>query len=472
MPTATPLHLPHSPALRFVLAAGAWSLGLFGVMRLGWFETHALLPLTLAQARIAERIVGPPTMPIDVTLACSGADVLSLCAGAILAYPVRWRMRLAGAAGGMALVLALNTLRIGSLGSAADVSWFELLHVYVWPAVLTLAVALYVFTWFQFADRRNQAGDGSTPLHQVPSPDGRAPLCGMPQEHRAPQDVLRRFGIWAAALLIIFTVAGPLYMESAAVLSAATAVARMGAALLVLLGVSATVNANVLLTERGAFLVTQECIATPLIPVFLAAIIVGLHTWRRRALALVAAAPLFFALGVARLLVVALPAALVGSPAFAVHAFSQLLVGAMLVGMAALWRHGAGPTAGRRALLGGALGCVVVYLLGAPYARTISGVFAPGAPLNDPQGAVLLLPAFQAGLYVALSIAGFAAMKWNVFVGGLAVLGVLQVALFAALHLLASHADLAPHARDVRAWALAGPLLVVAAMVTYERSRR
>ena len=58
------------------------------------------------------------------------------CASApILAYPVRWRTRLAGAAGGAALILGLNTLRIGTLGrAAASPAWFNALHVYVWPA--------------------------------------------------------------------------------------------------------------------------------------------------------------------------------------------------------------------------------------------------------------------------------------------------------------------------------------------------
>jgi len=35
------------------------------------------------------------------SVACSGADAFALCAGAILAYPAVWRMRLAGVAGGI-----------------------------------------------------------------------------------------------------------------------------------------------------------------------------------------------------------------------------------------------------------------------------------------------------------------------------------------------------------------------------------
>jgi exosortase/archaeosortase len=130
VPTDTAGYYPHTHARNFALRGLAWSLGLFGLMRLGWFETHAILPLTQFQARLAETGFGAPALPIQVTLACSGADALALCVGATLAYPVTWQQRLAGAAGGIGLVLALNTVRIGTLGRAAAApSWFEALHL-------------------------------------------------------------------------------------------------------------------------------------------------------------------------------------------------------------------------------------------------------------------------------------------------------------------------------------------------------
>ena len=51
-------------------------------------------------------------------------------------------------------------------------------------------------------------------------------------------------------------------------------------------------------------------------------------------------------------------------------------------------------------------------------------------------------------------------------------IGLSQAAVFAALHFLMRHGGLVPHVRDVRAWALAAPLLVVVATVTYARPRR
>ncbi len=155
MPTDTARTWTHAGS--FTLRAVAWSLGLFGLLRLNWVEAHGLLPLTQLQGRLAVGLCGVPASPIDATLACSGADALALCVGAILAYPASWRMRLAGAGGGLGLILGLNTLRIGTLGrAAASPAWFETLHVYLWPAVLTLAIAGYVFAWMRVAD----GGDG------------------------------------------------------------------------------------------------------------------------------------------------------------------------------------------------------------------------------------------------------------------------------------------------------------------------
>ena len=119
MPTDISRVDPRTQARNFALRGVAWSLGFFGLIRLAWFEAHAILPLTHLEAAIAQRGFGLPVAPIEITLACSGADALALCVGAILAYPTRWQMRLAGAAGGIGLILALNIVRIGTLGRAA-----------------------------------------------------------------------------------------------------------------------------------------------------------------------------------------------------------------------------------------------------------------------------------------------------------------------------------------------------------------
>ena len=442
-------------AVRFALRTVVWSLGLFGLLRLNWTEAHVVLPLTRMQAGLAVGLFGTSALPVAVTLACSGTDALALCLGAVLAYPVPWRRRLAGAACGVGLILGLNTLRIGTLGRvAASPAWFNALHVYVWPAVLTLAIAGYVFGWMRLADR--------------PASSTERPTSPLATARPAPQPT-RRFVLFTAAFLLLFAAASPLYLESAGVLALAGFIARAAAVTLGIVGVSAHAAANVLWTPRGGFLVTQECISTPLIPVYLAAICAYSTTWRRLILGVLATLPLFTALGIARLLVVALPDAVVASPLFLVHAFYQLLLAAVVVFLAALWRHG-GRTAPRHALFGVIVGVLFVYLLGPLLTRVVT--YPAGAPLDDPQGAIAFLPAFQVGLYLALWVAAFIAVGWKRFLVGFAVLGLMQAAGLMALHVLATHSGLTAHVRDVRGWAVAGPLLIVAVVVNVARPRR
>jgi hypothetical protein len=233
--------------------------------------------------------------------------------------------------------------------------------------------------------------------------------------------------------------------------------------------VTAYAAANVLWTPRGGFLVTQECISTPLIPIYLAAVCAWSPTWRRLVLGVLATLPLFMALGVVRLLVVALPAVVMDSPLFLIHAFYQLLLGAVAVFLAALWRHG-GRAALRHALGGMAAGVLVVLLLGPLLVR--AGAYPGLAPLDDPQGAIAFLPAFQIALYLALWIAAPAAVGWTRFLAGLAVLGVTLIGGLLALHALAAHAGVTAHVRDVRGWAVAGPVLIFAAVANLAKSRR
>jgi exosortase/archaeosortase family protein len=444
------------PSLRearnFALRGVSWSLGFFGLLRLNWIEAHAVLPFTRVQAGAAAALFGTSALPIDVTLACSGADAIALCAGAVLAYPVGWRMRLAGAGAGAGLIVALNTVRIGTLGRvAASPWWFDALHVYIWPALLTLAIAGYVFAWMRLADRRDVHDTG-----------------GVAQERFSFDrlQMTRRFVVLTVAFVLLFTAAAPVYLQSTGLLALAGFIARAAAGVLGAVGVSAYASANVLWTARGSFLVTQECISTPLLPVYLGAVCAASPTWRRLVLGVLAAAPIFIVLGIVRLLVVALPGAVVASPLFLVHAFYQLLLAAVVVCLAAGWRHGS--SAGlRHAVAGIVVAVLFVRLLGPFYTRIVT--YPIGAPLDDPQEAIAFLPAFQLGLYLALWVAAFAAVGWRRFMAGLAILEVTQMAGLLALQTLGSQSGFTAYVRDIRGWAVAAPLLIVAAVVNVAR---
>ena len=506
-----------TPWRSFALRLIAWSLALFGLLRLPWVGAHILLPATQLQAAAGSALLGPSSLPIEVTLACSGADALALGLAAIVAYPARWRRRAAGAACVAAVILALNTIRIGTLGrAAASPRWFDALHVYVWPAVLTMAIAGFVFSWMRAADRRRswngvrssrpitlargervepragrsfwpplsetrilrQAQDerestGSGPADGPARQTCHSNATGFAGHADTPYALLtRRFALLAATFLVFFTLASPLYLESARVLAVAGMVARAAAFLLRLLGMDASATARVLATPGGAYLVTQECISTPLIPVYLAAVVVYSRSWRAGALWSAAGVPLFVGLGIARMLVVAVPAGLGPSPVFLIHAFSQLLVAAGMVCGLALWRYGARARALVSAAAAMALAIAFVRLLGAPYTHAILWFRTAATDAADPQGALMFLPAFQFGLFLALWVAAFVPSGWTRFLCGASLLAAIQIAVAGGVQLLAAHAGVSPMVRDVRAWALLGPALIIAAVVNLAPSRR
>lgn len=449
---------PHSDARRFALYAAGWSLALFGALRLPAVEQALLLPVTEVQGRFAALLFGTPALPLQVTLACSGSDAMALCAGFIWAYPARWPARAAAAAGGMTLILVLNTIRIGSLGLATTPAVFDALHVYLWPALLILAIAAYVFAWMWSVDA------------VAPSATIAAAAVDAPADHRSMR-LTGRFLWTAGILLVLFTAAAPWYLDSAAILAVAALMAGVAAEGLRALGIDARAEGNVLFLARGGFLVTQECITTPLIPLYAAAVVSYARPWRSAAILLLCTIPLFIVLGILRLLVVALPPALGQSSIDLVHGFYQFLAAAVLVAAAAAWRHGAGRRAWRRAAIGTVIGCLVIFVLAPLYGPLLASAFPLAVAPGDSQGAVRLLAAFQVGLYLALCAAVFARDQWRSVTGGMALLAVSQVAAFALLHVLQGMLSFAPHTRDIRGWALAAPVLLVITVVSYARPR-
>jgi exosortase/archaeosortase family protein len=420
------------------------SLALFGLARFGWIEAHVVLPVTLGEAALAARMFGSPALPIGITLACSGADALSLCLGAVLAYPAPRRRRMAGAAGALAAILALNVARIGTLGrAAASPSWFNTLHVSVWPAVITLAIGAYVLMWM------------------------RAPARAASTAAETPQ-LTRRFVLLAGVLLLVFIAAAPIYLNSAAVVGVASFIARSAAVILGAAGIQAHAVANTLWMPHGGFSVTEECVSTPLIPLYFALVAAYAPSWKLRALGLAAAAPVFVGLGIVRLLVVALPSS-IAAQSFFVHAFYQLFAGVSIVFAAAVWRH-------RRALAlawgtaGAVTGALFIAVAAQGYLRALAAVVT--LPSVDPQGAIAFLPGFQAAMYLALWVAAGGGDGWKRLLAGLGLLATSQLIGLIALNAVMSHSAMTMAVRDVRGWALAAPVLVFAAMVSLGRPRR
>ena len=448
-------------ATKFLLAALAWSLGLFTFLRASWVEERLVLPVTMLQKQAADHYAGLPTAPVAVTLECSGADVLAFCLATIFACPVSWRARLAGSAGAVAFVLGLNTMRIATLGrAAASPALFSALHLQVWPAILVLAAAGYVFVWM-----RNALG----PTQRMEKGDS---------EKGALSPLLRRFAPRAAVLLVAFALCSPWIARSEGLVEVGAWTARTAAFFLNAAGLAAVAFGNVLATSRGTFIVTPECLATALIPLYVAGVLTVRTTWRWRTLALTAAPLLFTSLAVIRLLLLAVPPVLAASPLFLVHGFHQLVLAVICVVLFALWRERPAPSrwaraAGRAAAALGVAAILAILagaaltsaVLGAARAiaslapHTLTELTAPG----DAQGALALLPAYQAGLLLALGMAAFAA--WRRLLSAFAVLLVSQVVFLVVLGELADHAGLVAHALLLRAWAVGVPVLLTLAVL-------
>ena len=187
----------------------------------------------------------------------------------------------------------------------------------------------------------------------------------------------RRFLLLAVLLVAGYFATAPFFYESAFVDVVAGWIAVTGGVILAAAG-TAAVSGAVIRTAHGAFVVTQECIFTPLIPLYVAAALAAPMGWGRRTAMLVATPAVFFALGVSRLLVLAVPAAVIGSYSVAIHAFSQTLVAVLLVAVAAVWTASDGRRGGARAAVAVALGALAAFaaapVLGAVVGGAVGGL--------------------------------------------------------------------------------------------------
>ena len=432
--------------LRFTLVTGAWFVGLFGLMRLAWVERVLLTPFAALQQRVADQLTGAPSDLVYADASCSGGDPLALCAAAIFAFPATWGSRFRGAAVGFTVITALNVVRLGHLSLIAENgALLDLLHVYVWPGLLILVAAGFVYGWMR------------RPAH--PAVDGM--VLGT---------AARCFLLLATLLVAAYFATAPHFYESAGVDIIAGWIAVTGGAILVVTGTTAEVSGAIIRTAHGAFIVTQECIFTPLIPLYAAVALAAPMGWGRRAAMLAATPAVFFSLGVSRLLVLAVPAAVIGSYAVAIHAFSQTLVAVLLVAVAAFRTVGGVRRGAARVAVAVAVGAVAAMaaapVLGAVDAVAVARLQAlsghAGHAFMDDQRAWAILPAFQVGLFAALWIAmAGGGRPWRRAIAGLGGVVLVQAAFGVSVDELAHHYGFDPHVGLLRGWALALPAAAV-----------
>ncbi len=359
----------------FLLRALAWIVGLFAFVRIPWVQQNLLIPFARLQHGTVCALTGAP--PSDaVTLSCTGADIMAITLGALLSFPLSWRRRLVGAGLGFSLLVALNTIRIGTLlWVVGDPDLFQLLHLRLFPLLLVLAATAFVLFWIR---RRDDNAD-ATPVR------------------------LWRPVAWVIGCALVYFALAPRLYESGWILTWAFWITAASAKLMTFLGAEATIDGNLLTTANGSWLVTQACVLTPLIPAYFGLVWALGRTLRFKIVASLVAFLLFSALGASRLLVLALPATLLGTGHFvAVHAFYQILLAVVaVVGTYVLLKKN------EQSLHLGPAWALAIGLAVGILAQVLERglLFAhPGTAVADPQGVLSFMPAFTVGLFVAMTL--------------------------------------------------------------------
>jgi hypothetical protein len=346
------------------------------------------------------------------------------------------------------MLLVLNIVRISALAVASDTPAFQTMHVYVWPALLVGATLAWIAVWIRTADR----------------PGAVTVSAG------------HRFLLWSGALLAVYAVAVQQLTDARVLDGVAREVAGMAARVLGALGTSASVTGNVLQARHVAYLITPECITTPLIALYLAALFATPLGWRARLFGVVACLPLFISLAVLRLLTVALPPLILGSDLILTHAFHQIVAGIVTVVAFAVWARGerSRRQAAGIALLVTAVAAAVASVIGVGYARALATVLhavhlpvpagvTPVIGGGEVQGALLVMPVFQVVLFLALAGITWARAtraQWGI---GAVVLIVSQLVVLTGMGWMEA-TGLPPFPPLlVRGWAIAVPILLVLA---------
>lgn len=158
-------------ALTFVAIAGAlFVVYTFPYARVGlserWFESYLAFYARIAGTALSlfdpqvtvhhQDILGRYNLRIVKN--CDAMEANILYASAVLAFPVSVRPRVIGVAGGVALLVALNVVRICSLyyvGILAPQA-FPFFHLELWPLLLIASGAALFLGWATLATRRRQ----------------------------------------------------------------------------------------------------------------------------------------------------------------------------------------------------------------------------------------------------------------------------------------------------------------------------
>lgn len=117
----------------------------------------ATLSLFRGDVHAADEHVFVGASAVQIVNGCTGFDVGIFVASAMLVFPAPWPARLRGAALGFAIALFANFLRVLTLCLLNESSEraFHVVHVYVWPAVISLVCLATLLAWIRSVQPRD-----------------------------------------------------------------------------------------------------------------------------------------------------------------------------------------------------------------------------------------------------------------------------------------------------------------------------
>lgn len=95
---------------------------------------------------------------VSIEAGCNGVEAVIILIAGILAFPSRWKLKLAGIAIGILGIQAANLLRIISLYYLGqwNMEAFEFAHMYLWQALIMLDVLVIWLLWIRAVALRTE----------------------------------------------------------------------------------------------------------------------------------------------------------------------------------------------------------------------------------------------------------------------------------------------------------------------------
>lgn len=152
---------------RFVILFVVVLVSLFTLELLAPVQTHVIIPFTEMLAKISAAVILPfdnsvvaygkilqfrdSGFAVSIEAGCNGVEATIVLVAAVVAFPASWRARLTAIGLGFLALQALNLVRIISLFYLGNwnLSFFEWIHLYLWPALIMLDVLIVFIVYLR-----------------------------------------------------------------------------------------------------------------------------------------------------------------------------------------------------------------------------------------------------------------------------------------------------------------------------------